>query len=235
MKYVVALLFGMVVGAVIFAIGLVYNPFANARSLSPLVVTDAQTMTLSYSSVAAESIVFTNDGESRVRPYPEKVSQLWEESIRQSTVLVTQLRGARNQAMGVGIKFSSLSENTRLLKGEAIIDSAWYLILPEHGSLFFAQHENHWSYFRDVVVAAYRNTANIWKGSWNNTMTSGPGSLGTARVSGASGDFTGQEMLGVEMLSVVAWSADSGPIATEGTLMIELPANDEQLDVQSLD
>ena len=54
-------------------------------------------------------------------------------------------------------------------------------------------------------------------------MTSGPGALGTARVSGSSGMFTDLEALAVESMSVKVWRVDGGPIAAEGRLLIELP------------
>ena len=40
---------------------------------------------------------------------------------------------------GLGIKFSSRSERTALLKGDAIVDSVWYVYLPGRGSLFIEQ------------------------------------------------------------------------------------------------
>ena len=57
-------------------------------------------------------------------------------------------------------------------------------------------------------------------------MTSGPGALGTAKVSGSSGDFLDLEMLGVESLAVQAWRVDTGAVAADGQLLIELPQQD---------
>jgi len=231
MRFLIVFLLGLIVGGALFVVGLIYNPFINAGSVSPLSVTDARTSVLSYSGVAAENIVYSNDGESRVSPHPEKVLQLWEAPVRQSTVMVTTMRDARNQVAGIGIKFSSLSEDTRLLQGEALLDSAWYVYLPGKGSFFVAQRENHWNYLRDIVVAAYRNSTNTWKGSWHGVITSGPGALGTANVSGGSGEFSGFDMLAVESLSVFAWSAALGPISTDGKLTLELPDHDALADI----
>ena len=107
MKYVAALVFGLFFGALIFTVGLIYNPFVSKQNLSPLTVTNAQTITVSFSGAAADHIVFTNDGESETKPYPEKVLQLWERPIRRSTVMATVLRDGRNQAAGNGVKISS--------------------------------------------------------------------------------------------------------------------------------
>jgi hypothetical protein len=51
MKYIIALLLGLIVGACLFVAGLMYNPFSGGRSLSPLSVTNAQTVSLSYSHI----------------------------------------------------------------------------------------------------------------------------------------------------------------------------------------
>lgn len=224
MKYVISLLVGILMGAALFIVGLAYNPFISKPALSPLAVTDLQTVTLGYSAVATEEILFTNDGESRISPYPEKVQQLWEAPIRETSAMATLLRDGRNQVAGIGIKVASRSEDTRLFRGKALINSIWYVYLPGRGSFFVEQSENYWDYLRDIVLSAYRNSANTWTGTWMGNVTAGPGALGTARVVGGSGEFEGLEMLGVESLSVRAWRADNGPVAAEGQLTIELPA-----------
>lgn len=223
MKYIIALVLGLVAGAFLFGAGLVYNPFSGERALSPLSVTSAQTIALAYSGVATDSIVSTNDGESSTRPYPENVMKLWEAPIRKSWALATVMRNARDEAVGYGVKFSSLSEDTHVLAGQALVDSVWYVYLPGRGGLFIQQSENYWDYFREVMLPAYRRSAGIWKGAWLGNMTSGPGALGTARVSGSSGEFTDLEASAVESMSVEVWRVNGGPIAAEGRILIEFP------------
>jgi hypothetical protein len=225
MKYLIGLLLGFVVGAACFALGLAYNPFTSKSALSALAVTDSQTITLGYSAVPSESIMFTNDGEVRTSPHPEKVQQLWEAPIRQTDAMATVLRGERNQVAGLGIKFSSISESTRLFEGKALIDSIWYVYLPGRGSFFVEQSENYWDYLRDIVLPAYRDSEGTWKGIWSGVITAGPGSSGTARVVGGSGEFDGTQMVAVESLSVRTWRVLDGPLAADGQLTIALPAN----------
>lgn len=223
MKYLITLVLGVLVGAAIFVAGMIYNPFIIDRGLSPLSVTDSELITLNFSGVPSDAIVFTNDGGSRTKPYPEKVLQLWEAPIRLTSSMATVMRDARSRTAGIGVKFSSLSEQTRLLKGEALVDSVWYLYLPGRGSLFMEQSENYWSFLREVVFPAYRSSANNWKGVWLGDLTAGPGALGTATVTGGSGSLQGVKMEGMESLSARAFSVDDGPIAAEGRLLIELP------------
>lgn len=242
MKYVIALVLGFLTGAIILVVGLVYNPLMADRGLSPLLVTDDELITLSFSNVPHESIVYTNNGESLQQsrlagslrlwkapirsasaPHPDKVLQLWEAPIRSTGALVTVMRDARNQTAGLGIKFSSDSEKSRLLHGETIADSVWYIYLPEHGSFFVELTENYWPFVREVALPAWRSSANNWRGSWIGDVTAGPGALGTAAVSSGSGRFEGIQMNGVESLSVRAYSVDSGLVGAEGRLIIEIP------------
>lgn len=234
MKYIVSLLLGLICGVVLFVAGLIYNPFIADRGISPLLVTDAEVITLNFATVPAESIVYTNDGESLQEPHPEKVLQLWEAPIRMTSATATVMRDARNRVAGFGVKFMSNSERTRLLNGEAIVDSVWYLYLPEHGSMFVEQTENYFPLIREVAFPAWRSSANSWRGNWLGDLTFGPGALGTAMVSGGSGRVEGLRMEAVESMSVKAFSADSGLVSADGRLTIEVPdtrlaADDEDL------
>jgi len=51
MKYLIVLIIGMLTGVAVFAAGVAYNPFIGKQGLSPLAVTDLQTVTLTYSGV----------------------------------------------------------------------------------------------------------------------------------------------------------------------------------------
>jgi hypothetical protein len=226
MKYVVALALGFLAGAVLFAIGVLLNPFIIDRGLSPLSVTDAEVITLTYSVVPAETIMYTNDGESTQAPNPKNVQQLWEAPIRLTEAMVVLLNDATGEPTGLGVKFSSRSESTHVLGGRANVDSDWYIYLPERGSLFIHQTENYWPFLQQVAFPAWRSGANNWRGSWLGDMTAGPGALGTAAATGSSGELAGLAMEAVETLSVKAFSTKSGFMSAEGRLIIELPEAD---------
>ena len=95
--------------------------------------------------------------------------------------------------------------------------------MPERGSLFVEQSENLWSYIREVVIPAYWSSADSWRGIWRGDVTAGPGALGTASVTGGSGEFAGLKSEGVEALSAKAYSVELGPVAVDGELFIEIP------------
>ena len=226
MKYIASLVLGVLVGVAVFAAGLLVNPFIANRGLSPLAVTNAEVIALNFANVPADSIAYTNDGESLHKPYPEKVLELWEAPIRMTSAMVTVMRDARNQVAGFGVKFMSSSEATRLFNGEVIMDSVWYVYLPEHGSMFIEQTENYFPFIREVAFPAWRSSANSWRGAWLGDLSVGPGALGTAAVSGGSGRVEGLRMEGIESMSVDAFSADSGLVSAEGRLIIEMPESE---------
>lgn len=222
-KYLIALIVGLVAGVAAFLALLYYNPLTTQQGLSPIAVTDNDVVKLNYSAAAEDMLVYTNDGESSVDPHPAKVLQLWEAPIRQTRAIATILTDARGQNIGIGIKFSSDSESTDVLNGQAIVDSVWHIYMPGRGSLFVAQSENFWSYLREVVIPAYWSSANSWRGVWRGDVTSGPGALGTARVVGGSGEFSELASEAVESLTARAYSVEFGPIAVDGELSIEIP------------
>lgn len=222
MKFIATLLIGMLCGAAGLAVALYYNPFVESNKLSPLSVTDSEVVHLSYSATATDAFIYTNDGESQIAPYPAKVLQLWEPTVRQTSVLVTQLVDGRGTPAGFGVKFSSASERTNLLDGQVLVDSIWHIYLPERGSLFIEQSENYWNYIRDIVVPAYRSSGDNWRGAWLGNITHGPGALGTAWVAGGSGQFTGMDLEAVEALSAKAYSVAEGPVGVNGEISIEL-------------
>ena len=221
-KLVIALVAGIALGAIAASALLFYNPLAIQNGLSPVTVSDKETISLEYSAVARDSILYTNDGDSRVQTHPEKVQQLWEAPIRSTNVQVAVLTDSRNNPAGIGIKFMSDSEQTRLINGEVLVDSAWHIHLPGRGSLFVEQTENYWNFLRQIVVPAYWSSGDSWRGTWIGDITTGPGSLGTALVSGGSGEFAGLQSEAVEALSARAYSLSDGPVAMSGRLTIEV-------------
>lgn len=224
MKYLIALIVGVLAGAILFVALLYFNPLTKQQVLSPLSVSEHEVAVLKYSAVAADSLIYTNDGESQVEPHPPKVLQLWEGPVRLTTAIVTVMSNAADEPAGIGVKFSSDSETTDILNGKADVDSVWHIYMPQRGSFFVAQSENYWNYIRDVVIPAYWSSGDNWRGQWMGHVTSGPGALGTARVVGGSGDFEGLESNAVETMTARAYSVDKGPVALRGEVAVEIPA-----------
>ncbi len=223
MKYVISLTLGVLAGAALFLAIIYYNPFTKGQMLSPLSISENEIIGLNYSAVPRDALVYTNSGEARVAPYPEKVQQFWEPTLRNTGAFVTVLSDSRQQPTGIGVKFFSRSEDTQLLRGQALVDSVWHVFLPGRGSLFVQQTENHWDFLREIIIPARWSSANNWRGNWHGNITHGPGVLGTALVVGGSGRFETLETEAVESLNAKAYSVDRGPVAMTGRLTIEVP------------
>jgi len=227
-KYLFALFLGVVTGVILFALLLYFNPLYQRSTLSPISVSQNDVLILSYSAVPADSLIYTNDGESRVEPYPAKVLQLWEATVRNSQAMATVLRDSRDEPVGIGVKFSSASERTDILDGKAIVDSVWHIYLPGRGSMFVYQTENYWNYLREVVIPAHLNSGDNWRGVWNGQITAGPGALATALVVGGSGEFAGMVSEAVESISARAYSVGRGPVALDSVLAVELAGSEPE-------
>ncbi len=223
MKYAIAFTLGLLAGAALFLLALYHNPIFAAPTLSPLSVSGEPLLDVNFSAVPAESIAFTNNGESRVQPHPGQITQLWEPAIRHTSILVATLSDSRGAPAGFGVKFVSGSEQTSLLTSEALVNSVWQLYLPASGTLFIEQTENLWSYFRSIVLPARWNSADSWRGTWYGITTVGPGALGTARVTGGSGRYAGLSTEAIESWRAQAYSARRGPVAMTGHLTIAIP------------
>ncbi len=232
MRYVIALVMGMLVGAAALAVAVYYNPMALSNNLSPLSVTDNEVMRVSYSAAAQDTLVYTNDGESQVSPHPPKVLQLWEPTVRRTTAMLTVLENSRGEPTGLGVKFSSHSERTSFLDGEVLVDSVWHVYLPERGSFFIEQSENYWTYIHEIVVPAYLSSGDNWRGIWLGNITAGPGALGTAWVAGGSGQFEKVNTIAVEGLSAKAYSVSDGPVGVTGEMSIELLPDEDPLELE---
>lgn len=228
MKYVFSFLTGFIFGALLFVSALYYNPFTSQQALSPLAVTNERIVDLAFTNVPGESILFTNNGESIAAPFPERVADLWEPAIADTSVQVSTLLDSRGDLAGIGIKSSTRSEDTSILNGKAMVSSIWHVYLPGQGTFIVDQTENYWSYIRDIVIPARWSSGDNWKGSFHGITTSGPGALGTARVSGGSGVFAGLTSEAVESLTARAYSANAGPVSMDGSLTITLPAASSQ-------
>jgi hypothetical protein len=227
MKYAISLVIGMILGVMLFVLGLYFNPFVGNPSVSPLAVSDLDLVDLSYSLVVSDSIVFTNDGESHIKPHPAKVLQLWEPTVSRTRGFVTVLTDSRGQPAGLGVKFSSDSEDTAIIEGAVLVNSVWHIYLPERGTFLVDQTENFWPYLRDIVIPARLSSGDNWRGSWHGIMSVGPGALGTARVTANTGPYTATEAEAVESITARAYSANTGPVGMSGSLTIALPHQEE--------
>jgi len=131
---------GCAVGCIVIFAGVVLQPF--------------RCINLSYSAVASDAILYTDNGESIIATRPDRVADLWELAIIDTRIFVTTLRSARGEVVGIGFKISSDSEQTSLINANAEVNSVWHVYLPGQGTFLIDQSENYWSYIHDIVIPA---------------------------------------------------------------------------------
>ena len=222
MKYLVALLAGIACGAILFVLLIYYNPLARRPALSPLAVSSTGQMELAFAAGSRELIAATGSGLTSAVPQPERIQQLWEPAVEDTTVVVAMLRNSRGQPAGLGIKFATVAEQPGILNGVYPVTSAWHVWLVGRGGLMVDQTENRWSLLREIALPARVSSADSWRGSYYGVLTDGPNALRTGRVTGGSGSLRGAQGEAVEAISVRAWSVAEGPVAMEGRLTIAL-------------
>jgi hypothetical protein len=223
MKYAISLSIGILFGAVLFVVGMYFNPFAETLMVSPLAVSQDEQLDFTYTAVPGETILYTDNGESIVNTHPDRVAELWEPTLMNTRIAVMVLNDGRGDVAGLGIKFSSDSEQTSLINFRILVNSAWHIYAPGRGTLLVDQVENYWSYLREIVVPARWSSGDNWMGSFFRVMTHGPSALGTARVNGGTGTFAGISSEAVETLTARAYSANDGLVSANGGLTITLP------------
>ncbi|MDZ7644459.1 MAG: hypothetical protein U5K76_09760 [Woeseiaceae bacterium] len=223
MKYLLALLAGLVTGVILFALLLYFNPLAAPAKLSPLALSETSQRVLNYSAVPADMVALTSSDEQAAGRRPAEIQTLWEPAIEDTRVFVSLLNGSRGQPAALGVKFTTRAEEPGLLVSRVPVNSVWHLWWLGEGSLFVAQNENRWSLLRQVIAPARLGAANVWRGTWFGIMTSGPGALGTGRVAGGSGVMQGLDGEAVESINARAYSATEGPVSMDGSLVIALP------------
>jgi hypothetical protein len=223
MNYGISFLTGLLAGAVLFVAGMYFNPFAETLMVSPLAISQDEQLDFKYTAVPGEAILYTDDGESIVNTHPNRVAELWEPAIVDTRITVTLLQDGGGKVAGLGIKFSTDSEQTALINSKALVNSAWHIYVPGQGTLVVDQIENYWPYLREIVVPARWSSGDNWKGAFFRIMTQGPGALGTARVTGGTGEFAGMSSEAVETLTARAYSANGGLVSTDGGLTITIP------------
>lgn len=223
MKYVLALVAGILVGTILFALLLYLNPLASRSIVSPLAVAPSGSqMELVFSAAPADSIASTGSAMWGSPPHPAALQTLWEPTIRDTRVFVSLLNNSRGQLAGVGVKFSTIAEETGVLNGTYPVLSVWHLWLAGRGGLMISQTENHWQLLRDVMLPAWLSSADSWRGSWFGILTTGPNAIGTGRVVGGSGALGGISGESVEAMNARAYAHPQGPISMEGRLTVSL-------------
>lgn len=212
MKYLLSLVFGILVGTACAAALLFFNPLT--RSQGSAAADDA--WVLSYSMRPADLWVSTHDDSVDLPVVPADLPLLYEQGIKGSILMAMPLQFSGGQAQATRI--SVPSANTEFLQSGFVTDDYWLVSVPGRGSLFVHAESNQWPLLRDTLVSV-NWLRRDWKGAAEYLPTRGPVRAG-ASVLGLSGEFAGISGHAKERIDVLSY--DSSALQLSGELLLEL-------------
>ena len=221
MKYFMLFLAGLLLGILLSAAVLWFNPLT-AESRTAPVLAHGVTAELHTSLRSEDAPLLTHGGERLLLTRPASVPELWEEMIRPMIASVQRLRDAEGTVIGTASRLGAYSRQTDPLRTGLIVDSAWLLHLDGVGMAFAVQRENLWPMFRQVVLPALLRRE-PWQGELRFTPAVGPLPDRAARVFGISGQLAGAEGQLVSTYRVSAFDPQAGPTGLEWYSVLSLP------------
>ena len=180
MRIVFALAMGLLVGLVLAATILFYNPLSQYDGSSPV----------------GESFFYDNDmehfsvshaGHLPVPFRPRDIEPLWESAIDGVVLTVFPLNNAEGEPVALASRVSVLSEDTDLLLHGVKTQNDWLLSFAGRGTLFVDDREDLSALVRYGVVPVWL-LRQSWSGPRELLATSGP-DAGSAQILGGTGEY----------------------------------------------
>lgn len=221
MKYFLLFLVGLVLGALLSAAVLWFNPLTAEPRSAPL-LDHGVTAELHTSLRSEDAPLLTHGGERLLLTRPESVPELWEEMIRPMVASVQWLRDAEGTVIGTASRLGAYSRQTNPLRTGFIVESTWLLSVDGAGMAFAVQRENVWPVFKDVVLPALLRRQS-WQGDLRFTPAAGPRPDRAGRLLGISGQFADAEGQLVSTYRVSAFDPQVGPTGLEWYSVLSLP------------
>lgn len=218
MKYVLSLIFGLVLGVVTAAALILFNPLTLGQSKPPA----GSDRVFGYSMAAKDSWLSTHGDRLEIPIVPAGAPLLFEEGIRGSWIASMPLSAKAGSLPAAGTRISVPSARSEFLKAGLLVDDYWLISVPESGTLLMRAENNFWPLLRDTVVWVDL-LKQSFKGSGRYEPTIGPANAG-AEVIGMTGEFTDFRGVGHDRLALDHYAGSLG--AVTGQLMIRAAAPD---------
>ena len=216
MKYLWALVGGLLVGAAAGGVLLYFNPLTGSRAAE----IGAFDRVLRY-RFPADVSVFTHGGRAPLPLQPAGVAELWETTVRSSALGALTLSEDDGRPEAVASRIIAPSDRTELLGRGMIANDYWLVTVPGAGSLFVVAESNLWPLIKDTVLPVTL-LGRPWSGTRSYVPTDGPGLRGTALVVGATGGFEAQEGSALERYRVNEFNRSEGLAELSGELHLRL-------------
>lgn len=205
MKYLIAALVGVILGAAGGLAALYYNPLTQpiAQPIAPA------GFELGYSVPSRDVLVLTHGGRSSLPRYPSDAPELWESTINDLSLEVVRLKDENGAPTAFASRIGLPSEQTDLLLKGAIVTDYWLVTVAGQGSFFIHSESNLLPLLKEVVLPV-RYLGQPWAGPADYAPTVGPALDKRALAYGATGQFAGLTGRSVETLRLEQFSATHG-------------------------
>ncbi len=217
MKYFLALLGGLLLGAAAGLGALYFNPFSE-RAASPL--GDAN-LEFAYALPHGDLLAFTHSSRLPLPFVPEGLGPLWESTISTSAVAVISLEAKDGKPKALATRLSTPSRETDPLLRGALLDDYWLVTVPGEGSLFVHSANNLWPFLMDTVLPV-SVLGRPWHGPRNYRPTLGPDAARRGVIMGGTGRFAHDRGVAAERYTLKRYSRAQGPEDVEGELALRV-------------
>lgn len=214
MKYVLSLVFGLLLGAVTGLALLYFNPLTRTQS-RPGAESD---WVLEYSLTEGGTWLSTHSERLALPIVPVDAPLLWESGIKGSLLQAMPLANANGQPGAIGTRISVPSSDSEFVRSGLLVEDYWLISVPGEGSVFVYALNNQWPLVRDTLVRVDWLQQD-WNGPSEYAPTLGPGA-GGARVTGLTGSYRGREGGGRDSFKLDAYDGRSASVS--GRLVIKL-------------
>ncbi len=180
MRFILAMLVGVVVGAMIAGAVLFYNPMSQHSGKAP--VGESY-----FYSNELEQFAMSHAGKLPIPIKPSGIQGLWESAVNGAVLTVFPLTNSDGEMIALASRVSVLAEDSDLLLRGVKTHNDWLLSFPGKGTLFIDDEESLSDLVRYGVVPVWL-LRQPWGGSREMLATAGPDS-GSAQILGGTGEF----------------------------------------------
>jgi len=215
MKYVLALILGLIAGAAVAIAALYFNPLTQG-SAEPAGSPD---WSLQFGLAPAATWIATHDEKLGLPAVPADVPLLWENGIKGSLLTALPLHDASGRLAAFGTRITVPSAATEFLHSGLLVDDYWLISIPGQGTLFMHAVNNQWPLVRDTLVRVDLLRRD-WHGPGSYAPTVGPGADG-ASITGLSGNLAGRTGHGRERSALDNYTGSFAALSGELNLDLE--------------
>jgi hypothetical protein len=217
MKYLFVALLGLIVGALLGAVLLYFNPFSAGSAAQP----NATDRVLHY-SMPDDVLELALGADARLFGQDAGDGDLWEDTINSSAVLGLALKDDADQPVGIASRLMTVSDDTNLLLRGVLVSDHWLVTIPGEGTLFVRAESNAWPFVKQTLLPAWY-LERPWQGPELFWPTVGPRSDESAIVVGVAGSLRGRDGTAVERYELTALDPARRSALAEGELHLALP------------